>query len=94
LCRDQEYEEHYVYSPILPQGPDLPLRDKYAATIFRILEVYELRTSSYFNFEKFPFVIISFDSTQFYNSVVSDHAAGDIIRNLFTTFDRNPLLNP
>jgi hypothetical protein len=34
------------------------------------------------------------DSTQFYNSVVSEPAAGDIIRDLFTKFDRDPLLNP
>jgi hypothetical protein len=48
----------------------------------------------YFNSEKFPFVTIFFDSTQFYIFVVSGPAAGDIIRDLFTTFDKGPLLNP
>jgi len=47
-----------------------------------------------FNSDKFPFITISFYSTQFYNSVVSVPAAGDIIRDLLKKFDRDPLLKP
>jgi hypothetical protein len=48
----------------------------------------------YFNSDKFPFITIFFDSTQIYNSAVSVPAAGDIIRDLLTKFDRDPPLNP
>jgi len=43
-------EEHYVYSPIHPQSPELARMDKSAVTIFTIfvLEKCELRTSSAF----------------------------------------------
>ena len=47
----------------------------------------------YFNSEKFPFVTIFFNSTQFYNSVVSEAAAGDIISELSTKFNTDPLFN-
>ena len=47
----------------------------------------------HFNSENFPSVTVFFDSTQFYDSVVSEPAASDIIKDLFIKFDRDPLLN-
>jgi hypothetical protein len=44
----------------------------------------------HFNSENFPFVTVFFDLTQFYDYVVSEPAASDIIRNLFIKFDRDP----
>ena len=44
----------------------------------------------YFNSDKMPIITIFLDSTQSYNSIVSEPAAGNIITDLLTKFDRIP----
>jgi hypothetical protein len=46
----------------------------------------------YFNSEKVPLITVFFDGTLFYNSIISEPAASDI-RDLFTKFNMDPLIN-